>query len=387
MYQDSIYDSFQCIAEQCTMTCCKGWAIRVEQESYDNWQNHEETKYLCEYTTHGGQDDEKGYQMKQNPCQACVLLDENGLCEIVKRHGEHALSETCARFPRKQNEIDVIGKDEADSILVKEYSLSGACPSVLELIHQKPEQCRMQLPPHCLEHSDFPMEYQVRNALIGLLWRREFSLEDRLMLCFSLLHECLECEWEEEVYACIEVYEDAENLQENLKLWQKTIFDEKEALIEVCQTLFDVTQFYKEEPAYQPYLHDIAAFVEELDGKEAVWNELLQEWHEWNGHFAKDMIFYENVLVSEIYGDCVSDDLEYLTEHFQSIAMEFIMTRVSVFIKEKLAGRKLRWEEVRDYLSLYIRMIGHNTDGMAEYWEENFEDPVLEMEYFFLILH
>lgn len=386
MYKDTIYDNFKCIADQCTMTCCKGWAIRVEQESYDKWKTNDETSYLCGYTTYRTQDNEEIYQMKQNHCQACELLDKDGLCEIVKRHGEHMLSETCARFPRKHNEIEMIGENKEDSMIIDEYALSGACPEVLELIFQNPQQCQIQLP-QCFDTHDLPMEYQVRNALIGLLQRREFQLEDRLMLCFSLLHECLGCEWEEEVFPCIEVYEDTENLQENLKLWQKTIFDEKEALIEVCQTLFDVTQFYKEETAYRPYLHDIAAFVEKLDGKEAVWEELLQEWRAFKKGFAQENVFYENVLASEIYGDCISDDLEYLTENFQSIVMEFIMTRVSVFIREKLIGRKLCQEEVRDYMSLYIRMIGHNTDGMAEYWEENFEDPVLEKEYFFLVLH
>lgn len=388
MYKDNIYDQFQCIAEKCPLTCCKGWAIRVEQESYDKWKDNAQTAYLCEQTTLKKQDDEITYQMKQNPCQACVLLDESGLCEIVKRHGEHMLSETCARFPRKHNEINGIDDEEGEnSIRIEEYSLSGACPAVLELIHQNPEQCYLQFPNKILKKHDFPLEYQVRNALIGLIRHRKLRLEDRLMLCFSLLHDCLECEWEEEVYHCIESYEDTENLFENVKLWQSMEFDEKEALIEVCQTLFDVIQYYKEEPAYRPYLFEMAEWIEKLDKNDTICDKLLIEWREFKKSFSAEDRFYENVIVSEIYGDCISDDLEYLTENFQSIVTEYIMTRVSVFIKEQMNKRKLRWEEIRDYMSLYIRMIGHNTDGMSEYWEENFEEPVLEKEYFFVVLH
>ena len=43
-------------------------------------------------------------------------------------------------------------------------------------------------------------------------------------------------------------------------------------------------------------------------------------------------------------------------------------------------------KELHNYVSLFIRMIGHNTEGMAEYWAENFDDSILEKEYFYLLL-
>ena len=41
---------------------------------------------------------------------------------------------------------------------------------------------------------------------------------------------------------------------------------------------------------------------------------------------------------------------------------------------------------VETFYSLYIRIIGHNAEGMAEYWKENFDDSILEQEYLYLLL-
>lgn len=380
MYKDSIYSSFQCTADRCRMTCCRGWGIRVESDCFDKWKKDTDTAYLCDCTMVRKLDGETGYQMKQNSLQTCVLLDENGLCEIVKCHGDKLLSDTCARFPRKHNVINT------ENMIAEEYSLSGACPEVLRLIMENPGKCQSAFPEACVKKHDFPLEYYVRNALIELMRLQKFSIEDRLILCFSLLQECLSCEWEEDVFSCIEVYQDMENLEENIELWRGIEFDKKEAFVKVCQTLLDMIQFYKEEPMYRPYLYEIADFVERLDEEKGPWSKLQEEWQRFKARWDKDSIFYENVIVSELYGDGVSEDLEYLTESFQSIVMEYSMTRVSVFLKERISAVKLSLEEIREYMALYIRMIGHNTEGMAEYWEENFDDVVLGKEYFFLIL-
>ena len=66
--------------------------------------------------------------------------------------------------------------------------------------------------------------------------------------------------------------------------------------------------------------------------------------------------------------------------------MEYIMTRVTVFMKQEMSKEAITEEKLYEYASLFIRMIGHNTEGMAEYWEENFDDSILDKEYFYLLL-
>lgn len=387
MIKTTIYDRFCCIADKCPLTCCKGWAVRADGGIYEKWKSHEETSYLCEEVTYKREDGENIYHMKADSCKSCVMLDAQGLCEIVKRHGEEYLPETCADFPRKHNSITILSDNEAEEkVVMDEYSVSGACPQVLKLINDSKEAALLDIPQKCRENHDFPLEYQVRNAVIKLMQRREFSLMSRFMLAFSLLHECISCEWEDDVYDCIAVYQEEENLREVHELWQNMTLEKKDAFLEICQTWFDVTVYYKEESMYQPYLYDLADFVEKADANEEKLQATYECWEEFSRSFCRYDSFFENVLVSEIFSDCISDDLEYLTVAFQSIMLEYVMTRLTLFFRKKVTEMSFCESELFAYTSLFIRMIGHNIDGMAEYWEENFEDSILEKEYFYLLL-
>lgn len=385
MIKTTIYDEFHCIADKCPMTCCKGWAIRADGGIYEKWKSQEETSYLCEQVTFKKEAGENIYHMKADSCRACVMLDEKGLCEIVKRHGDEYLSDTCASFPRKHNQITILS-DEEETVVMDEYSMSGACPAVLELIKNLETVPILVLPEKGRDNNRFPMEYQVRNALIELMQEREYSLEERFVLAFSLLHECLACEWEADVYDCIAVYQDKENLLDTIDMWQNMTCEEEEAFVEVCETWLDVTVFYKEEDMYQPYLSELADFVEKADTDRKRFEKFLSDWKSFKEEWKKHDIYLENVLVSEIFADCISEDLVYLTEAFQGIMMEYVMTRMTVFMQQEMAEEQISYEMLHNYVALFIRMIGHNTDGMAEYWEESFEDSILEKEYFYLLL-
>ncbi len=386
MIKTTIYDNFCCVADKCPMTCCKGWAIRADGGIYDKWKSRTETSYLCEQVTYKKEDGEDIYHMKADSCKACVMLDEQGLCEIVKCHGEEYLSDTCAKFPRKHNQIVITGEDESESVVMDEYSMSGACPEVLRLIAEAKESYIVDIPPKCRENHDFPMEYQIRNAVIRIMQNREFSLSDRFMLSFSLLHECLSCEWEEDVYDCIATWQEKENLTDAAALWQHMSYDKEDAFTEICETWLDVTVFYKEEAMYRPYLYELAMFVENADADRKSFAQMLADWETFCKDWQKYDVYWENVLCSEIFSDCISEDVEYLIESFQSIMMEYVMTRLTVFMQQRMSDELVTEDALHEYAALFIRMIGHNTEGMAEYWEENFEDSILEKEYFYLLL-
>lgn len=382
--KENIYDSFKCIADKCSMTCCKGWSIRVEQDDFNKWKANEEINYLCQQVTYGRQDDENVYHMKVDNCKTCVCLDENGLCEIVKKHGDYALSKTCAEFPRKKNKIAVLSQNETESqIFIEEYSVSGACPAVLQLIWALQNNSIVDIPEKYDGDKEYLMEYKIRNKIIDLLSYSKISLIDRIMLCSAFLHECLECEWEDDVYDCIEVYSDESNLYDTINYYEKEQYNASEAMMELLQTFYDVTQYYKEEDMYRPYLENISSIVERID-EDTDLSDMIKEWNDYKKDYSKYDEFMTNIMVAEVFSDCISDDLEYLIECFQSIVMEYIMTRLSLFLK---GNKNYDKEELINYMSLYIRMIGHNVDGMSEYWEENFEDPVLDLEYLYILLH
>lgn len=185
----------------------------------------------------------------------------------------------------------------------------------------------------------------------------------------------------------MEVYQEEENVAEIISLYQGVSLDHVEALIELCQTLCDMITYYKEEKTYRPYLEDMAALLDTMDTEQRLLGEtplaeVVPGWQAFCREYERNDQLIADIMTAEVFADCISDDLESFIESFQSIVMEHIMTRISLFIR-KLAGQE---GELTAYYALYIRMIGHNIEGMAQYWEENFDDSILEKDYLFLLL-
>ncbi|MDY4253715.1 MAG: lysine-N-methylase, partial [Clostridium sp.] len=42
------YDKFKCIADKCKFTCCKGWDINVDTNTYNKWKEKSELNYLLD---------------------------------------------------------------------------------------------------------------------------------------------------------------------------------------------------------------------------------------------------------------------------------------------------------------------------------------------------
>lgn len=42
----SNYDKFKCTADKCKFTCCEGWDISVDDNTYDNWKNDKSNNIL-----------------------------------------------------------------------------------------------------------------------------------------------------------------------------------------------------------------------------------------------------------------------------------------------------------------------------------------------------
>ena len=88
------YDSFHCIADKCTDTCCVGWEIDIDETSAKRYK-----------TVQG----EFGEKLRQNieddhfkllPGDRCPFLRQDGLCDMICNLGEGSLCDICREHPR-----------------------------------------------------------------------------------------------------------------------------------------------------------------------------------------------------------------------------------------------------------------------------------------------
>lgn len=93
------YSRFACIAGACRHSCCIGWEIDIDAESF------------ARYQTLPGKTGEKlrqNTEMKggcahfrmQGAQERCPMLNHEGLCELILTYGEDALCQICADHPR-----------------------------------------------------------------------------------------------------------------------------------------------------------------------------------------------------------------------------------------------------------------------------------------------
>ena len=88
------YDSFKCIASQCTDTCCIGWEIDVDKESQEAYR-----KVAGIFGDKLKANIEEGH-FKLLPHDRCPFLTKENLCEIYTNLGEGALCDICREHPR-----------------------------------------------------------------------------------------------------------------------------------------------------------------------------------------------------------------------------------------------------------------------------------------------
>jgi lysine-N-methylase len=94
------YDAFSCIASRCKDSCCAGWEIDIDEESYEYYRTREgsfgdrlrESMYQDE--------EDGGYRFKLKGPKRCAMLNDNNLCDLYTALGEEALCEVCTEYPR-----------------------------------------------------------------------------------------------------------------------------------------------------------------------------------------------------------------------------------------------------------------------------------------------
>ncbi len=148
------YGCFKCIAGDCEDTCCAGWEIDIDDDSYAAYMKISgelgkklrscirtyDTDDVHLDTNDGGMPDTgpdhrlyeeiyagHGFILTDN--MRCPFLDENNLCELYRELGESSLCEVCTNTPR--NFLEYGG--------VREISISASCPEAARLIYGSPE--------------------------------------------------------------------------------------------------------------------------------------------------------------------------------------------------------------------------------------------------------
>ena len=76
------YDYFRCTADKCKFTCCSGWDVNIDNNTYIKWKNNKKN-YILQNVIEIINDDEVEYFINKETQEKCPFLDNKGLCNIV----------------------------------------------------------------------------------------------------------------------------------------------------------------------------------------------------------------------------------------------------------------------------------------------------------------
>lgn len=363
------YDKFKCIADKCKFTCCNGWDINVDTNTYNKWKEKSELNYLLDNVRFIKSNGENSYLIKKETKGICPLLSDEGLCNIVINHGEEYLSSTCKSFPRIENNFEN----------VKEMTLSCSCPEVVNIISNMKEKIYIESNDE-LSYIEDLGSLQIREALVNILQKEDITLENKLILSYNILFNILNSD-DLDYEALIEFLENYKSekyiKEESNKYRSNENMDNKKYLKEINSLFIDIIENYRNVPLFNEDLTDIYKFAEEINIE-----KIFNNWREVKDLFKEYDPLMENCIVSKVLSSCVSDDLEEVIISLEIIILEYLFIRHAVLLNYCInENKEISIEDLKDYIVIFSRIIGNNSNAVMEFLLDTFENDILDFDY------
>ena len=367
------YDKFKCIADKCKFTCCKGWDINVDTNTYNRWKENHNLNYLLDNVSFRKENKNNTYMIKKPTKGACPLLNDEGLCNIVINHGEEQLSKTCKSFPRIENDFED----------VKELTLSCACPEVVNIISEMKEK-------NYIDYND--LSYiedlgclKIRGSLINILQKEEISIENKLLLCYNMLFKILDSDdlTYEDLIEFLDKYKFNNYIKEELYNYRNYDKSNYTKIFKEINSLFkDIIENYRNVPIFEEALRDIYKYTKEVSTR-----DFSMKWEDFKALFKEYDVLIENCIVSKVLSNCVSDDLEEIIISFEMIILEYLLMRHSAFLRYCInVKEEINIQDIKDYIVIFSRIIGNNSESVIEFLLDMFESEILEFDYIFSLM-
>lgn len=185
---------FKCISSQCIDTCCAGWDINIDEDTYNNYISSTgklkkllKNKFIENKNEHDFFN--KGFMVLKDE-NTCPFLNENKLCDIHGNIGEEKLCITCKSYPRVYNLIDDVYEKSALAscyeICVKAL-LNKEKMEFIEIeeeINESQVEIRRIIDTEAFDGSESLIQYfwDIRVISINIIQNRKYSLEERLII-------------------------------------------------------------------------------------------------------------------------------------------------------------------------------------------------------------
>ena len=371
------FKDFKCIASECEDTCCAGWGIVIDDESYHKYQKVEGAfgdRLKSEIVHDAG---ENIFVLKGNDCP---FLNESKLCDIYNELGEEGLCYTCRQYPRYLEEFGSL----------REMGISLSCPEAARIILRDSKKATFELSENNEEVSTYNdinarlyIELmQCRKIVFDILQDRSIKLNYRAAIILSFAKEIQDKIDENEMADIKDIREKYSNesfikeLLSNLNQYKNNKDDKYNNMHEYFNVFKNLKHINPNDPLG---LDDaIRYFWQSEDDKEIY----LSKNESFNKYYEKSMYKFEHILVYFIFRYFMKAVFDYdISAKVKTAIVSYLMIKELAIVRFTEEG-DFTEEDMVDIAHMYSKDIEHleeNIESLAEIFETNDVFAVEEM--------
>lgn len=364
-------NQFSCIGSKCEDTCCNGWTVNIDKNTYKKYKKlgqHELRNEIESSVKRNKKNSSEGHYAEfilNN--KGCPLQSEEGWCRIHSELGENYLSDTCAIYPRMFNEVDNI----------VEMGGTLSCPEItrLALFNQKGiefdivhlEDKSRGFGKHNINtnNENYKLFWEIRSFTIFILQDRRYGIEDRLInlgMWISKLNEIIELN-------------DVSKLIENINAFKQVLSNNelKNSLAQIkpnynlythiCYEILSMRKLYRiDSQRYLDVLNDLAEGLK-MDGETVIDNfdHMIKDIKNnlYNTYFKDQEYILENYLVNDVFINCFGKNPINIFEQYNLLVLKFALVKLHLY------GIASKYNGLNDELVVYViqsfsKCIEHN---------------------------
>lgn len=383
------FKNFRCIGGECSDTCCKGWDIEIDKDTFEDYckVKNDSTRMIIENNIEKNDEctsSDLDYGLiKLNKDGLCPFLDAGGYCSIYTMLGEEYLSNICTHFPRIINKVDHN----------YEVSLDVACYEAALLILGEKEGIKFEsgekdfikyiindeYNTNSKKFRNSPIKYlkEIRAYSIKILQERKYDISQRLYVLGELMEKLAEAEDNDDCSSITKILEsfDMNKSAESFKR------DEMDYIFQIIffrnivdtsniseKTISSAFKEYTEELLQGFDAHDINDFRNNSPKYMNAFDDYERKVMQENSYIFEN--YMVNLMYNYLFPFSESDSL------FEGYIM--LLVRYS-FIRFYLVGRYINNgkdtpEDIIRFISSFGRSIEHDKNYLskiADYIEEN----------------
>lgn len=205
------FEQFKCVAAECEDTCCAGWAIMIDEDTLEKYEN-----YQGDFGNRlkNSIDWKEGCFHQYN--KRCAFLNDDNLCDLHIEAGEHMLCDTCRNYPRHMEEFEGL----------REGSLSLSCIEAAKIIlgcNEKVNFITLEDDVEDEEYEDFDFLLftklmDAREIIIKVLQNRNVDIMMRMSIVLELAQKIQDAVDEDEIFTIDDLLDEFKEMDALLRL-------------------------------------------------------------------------------------------------------------------------------------------------------------------------